>query len=243
MQRCSSFADEDSMNAWPWGRGRRRGDGRPNAPRPAADPGGGYASLTPDSRRRGARPRAAAGADRARRAPRRCAGRPRHHGPPQTPAAPAGRAMPAPRKPPAHSAARTLAEIAGRAGCRLTEFDHDPISNPPVSGRVDERIYAPDGSYVGRRSPSTLATVHALLHGRVVFQYRRDVSAAEIAPLQRLVRRRPSRTLLLANRTRMRDRVAATAYLTLMTCPRVDARTMAALAAFRDRRVAFGQAF
>jgi hypothetical protein len=158
-------------------------------------------------------------------------------------AAPAGLAITGPRKPPAHSAARTLAEIAGRAGCRLTEFDHDPISNPPVSGRVDERIYAPDGSYVGRRSPSTLATVHALLHGRVVFQYRRDVSAAEIAPLQRLVRRRPSRTLLLANRTRMRDRVAATAYLTLMTCPRVDARTMAALAAFRDRRVAFGQAF
>jgi hypothetical protein len=41
----------------------------------------------------------------------------------------------------------------------------------------------------------------------------------------------------------MRYRVAATAYLTLMSCPAVDGRTMAALAAFRDRRVGFGQAF
>lgn len=158
-------------------------------------------------------------------------------------AAPAGLAMTGPRKPPAHAPARTLAEIAGRAGCKLTEFDHDPRSNPPVSGPVDERIYAPDGSYVGRRSPSTVATVHALLHGRVVFQYSRDVSATDIAPLQRLVGRRPSRTLLVADNTGMRYRVAATAYLTLMTCPGVDGRTMAALAAFRDRRVGFGQAF
>jgi hypothetical protein len=158
-------------------------------------------------------------------------------------AAPAGLAVTGPRTPPAHAPARTLAEIARGAGCTLAEFGHDPRSNPPVSGPVDERIYARDGSYVGRPSPSTLATVHAVLHGRVVFQYRRDVSAAEIAPLQRLVRRRPSRTLLFANRTGMRYRVAATAYLTLMSCPAVNRRTMAALAAFRDRRVGFGQAF
>jgi hypothetical protein len=37
--------------------------------------------------------------------------------------------------------------------------------------------------------------------------------------------------------------VAATAYLTLMTCPRVDARTLVALRAFVDRRRDFGQAF
>ena len=158
-------------------------------------------------------------------------------------AAPAGLAVSGARKPPPAAAARTLAEIASQAGCRLTEFDHDPGSNPPVSGRVDERVYAHDGSYVGRRSPSTLASVHALLHGRVVFQYRPDVPAAELAPLDRLVRRRPSRALLFANRTRMPYRITATAYLTLMSCPRVDDRSLAALRAFRDRRVAFGQAF
>jgi hypothetical protein len=158
-------------------------------------------------------------------------------------AAPAGLAVSGPRKAPRHVAASTLAAIARRAGCTLTEFRHDPGSNPPVSGTVDERISASDGSYVGRRSPSTPANVHALLHGRVVFQFRPDVPPVEIAPLDRLVRRTPSRTLLFANRTGMRYRVTATAYLTLMSCPGVNARTMAALQAFRDRRVGFGQAF
>ena len=157
--------------------------------------------------------------------------------------APAGLAVSRPRTPRPHAAIATLGAIARQAGCTLTEFGRDPGSNPPVSGRVDERVYAPDGSYVGRRSPSTLASVHALLHGRVVFQYRPDVPGTEIAALDRLVRRRPSRTLLFANRTGMRYQVTATAYLTLMACPRVDGRTMAALQAFRDRRVGFGQAF
>jgi hypothetical protein len=52
------------------------------------------------------------------------------------------------------SATVVLGEIARRAGCALSEFDRDPGTNPPVSGRVDERITARDGSYVGRRSPS-----------------------------------------------------------------------------------------
>jgi hypothetical protein len=158
-------------------------------------------------------------------------------------AAPAGLALSRRTPPPAGADGRTLAAIAHEAGCTLRDFDRDPRTNPPVSGRVDERIYARDGSYVGRRSPSTLAGVHALLHGRVVFQFRPDVPASEIAPLDRLVRRSPSRTLLFANRTGMRYRVTATAYLTLMACPGVDARTIAALRAFRDRRAGFGPAF
>jgi hypothetical protein len=57
------------------------------------------------------------------------------------------------------------------------------------------------------------------------------------------VRRSPSRTLLFVNDTHMRAPVAATAYLTLMTCPRVDAATIRALRAFRARRSGFGQGF
>jgi Protein of unknown function (DUF3105) len=142
-------------------------------------------------------------------------------------------------RPPTH----TLDELARDAGCRLTEYDADPNSNPPVSGRVDERVYAKDGSYVGRRAPTTLASVHALLHGRIVLQYRPDLSAVQVRALDRLVRRTPSRTLLFANHTGMRAPVAATAYLTLMTCPRVDPATLAALRAFRARRIGFGQGF
>jgi len=112
-----------------------------------------------------------------------------------------------------------------------------------VSGRVDERIHANDGSYVGRRPPTTLASVHALLHGRVVLQYRPDLPAAQVRTLDRLVRRTPTRTLLFANNTAMRAPVAATAYLTLMTCSRVDPAALAALRAFRARRIGFGQRF
>lgn len=137
----------------------------------------------------------------------------------------------------------TLADIASAAGCRLTELVQARVTNPPVTGRVDERVTAQDGSYVGRPSPSTLASTHALLHGRVLLQYQPELPAAQVASLQRFVLRDPEKVLLFANRTGMPQPVAATAYLTLMTCPRVDARTLVALRAFVDRRRDFGQAF
>jgi hypothetical protein len=68
-----------------------------------------------------------------------------------------------------------------------------------VSGRVSEHLTAPDGSYVGRRSPSTLAAVHALLHGRVVMEYRPDLPIVQVAWLDRFVRREPAGALLFAN--------------------------------------------
>jgi hypothetical protein len=64
-----------------------------------------------------------------------------------------------------------LAEIARDAGCGLTEFHDDMDTNPPVRGRFVERMRARDGSYAGRRPPSLTATIHALYHGRVLFQY------------------------------------------------------------------------
>jgi hypothetical protein len=76
-----------------------------------------------------------------------------------------------------------------------------------------------------------------------VLQYRPDLPGVQVRALDRLVRRTPSRTLLFANNTGMRAPVAATAYLTLMTCPRVDHATLGALSAFRARRSGFGQAF
>lgn len=156
---------------------------------------------------------------------------------------PIGLALPDAAKRPAASTTAPLGDVVRRAGCRLSEFETDPRSNPPVSGRVDERITADDGSYVGRRAPSALAATHALLHGRVVVQYQPRLPADQIRRLDRLVRRNPAGALLIANRTGMPQPVAATAYLTLMTCPRVDARTVGALRAFRARRGNFGQDF
>jgi hypothetical protein len=137
----------------------------------------------------------------------------------------------------------SLRQIAEAAGCNLTAFDSDPRSNPPVSGRVDERITTRDGSYVHRRPPSELASVHALLHGRVIIQYQPSLPVTEINALDRLVRQHPDSVLLLANQTAMRHAIAATAYLNLMTCRRVDGNTLAALRAFRDGLKNFGQSF
>jgi hypothetical protein len=53
----------------------------------------------------------------------------------------------------------------------------------------------------------------------------------------------PDQVLLFENQTGMPTRVAATAYLSRITCPRVDRATLRALAAFRDRRRGFGQGF
>jgi hypothetical protein len=136
-----------------------------------------------------------------------------------------------------------LARVAERAGCRLTEFRDGMDTNPPVNGRVIERISTPDGSYARRRAPSLLATTHALYHGRILFQYRPRLPAAELQALDRYVRKDPADVLLFENQTGMHAPVAATAYLSVMTCPRVDRRTLHALAEFRARRHAFGQGF
>jgi hypothetical protein len=137
-----------------------------------------------------------------------------------------------------------LADIARRAGCALEDLlDGSSPGNPPVTGRMVERVLAADGSYAGRRPPSPVGAMHALLHGRVLFQYRRDVRGDELRALDQMVRRDSKSVLLFENRTGMPARVAATAYLSRMTCPRVDRATLGALAAFRDRRRAFGQGF
>ena len=157
-------------------------------------------------------------------------------------AAPVGLAL-APGKRRAKDDDGSLAAIARDAGCRLTEFSSDPHSNPPVSGPVDEWVNFRDGSYVGRRPPSQAAAMHAMFHGRVLVQYRPDLPAAQIARLDRVVRGKGDKALLFANGSGMTSPVAATAYLTLMTCPAANARTLRALSAFRDRRADFGQGF
>jgi uncharacterized protein DUF3105 len=150
-----------------------------------------------------------------------------------------GRADAKPRPRPAS----TLAQIATRAGCSLDEFHDGMDTNPPVTGRFTERARAPDGSYVGKPQPTPEATIHALFHGRVLLQYRAGLARRDQGALDRLTRADPDRVLLFENRTAMPAAVAATAYLSVMTCPRVDRPALAALTAFRERRRAFGQSF
>jgi len=106
-----------------------------------------------------------------------------------------------------------------------------------------ERARFDDGSYAGRRPPSLDASIHALLHGRVLFQYRPGIAADDLRALDRLTRRDQDQVLLFENQTGMEPLVAATAYLTVMTCSRVDDKVLRALDVFRSRRRAFGQGF
>src|SRR4051812_1856431 len=113
--------------------------------------------------------------------------------------------------------AATLAQIATRAGCRLNEFHDGMDTNPPVTGRFRERARTADGSYVGKRPPSAESTIHALFHGRVLFQYRPGLAEHDIRALDRLTRADPDRVLLFENQTSMTAAAAATAYLSVMT--------------------------
>jgi hypothetical protein len=137
----------------------------------------------------------------------------------------------------------SLRDVARKAGCRLQEYENARVTNPPVSGRLVERAIATDGSYIGRATPSVDATTHSLLHGRVLIQYQPGLPEPQVRALDQLVKDDPDRVVGFANQTRMATPVAATAYLSLLTCPRVTASTLHALRVFRDRRRGFGSAF
>jgi hypothetical protein len=138
---------------------------------------------------------------------------------------------------------KTLEEVARDSGCRLQEYENGRVTNPPVSGSLVERAIVADGSHIGRSTPSIDATTHSLLHGRVLIQYRPGLPKPEVRALDRLVKEDPDRVVGFANQTGMTAAVAATAYLSLLTCPRVTPRTLHALRVFRDRRRGFGRAF
>jgi len=138
---------------------------------------------------------------------------------------------------------KTLGELAREAGCRLQEYDNGQVTNPPVTGRLIEQAIATDGSHIGRGTPSLDATTHSLLHGRVLIQYRPGLPKREVRALDQLVKDDPDRVVGFANQTGMKAPVAATAYLSLLTCPRVSAGTLRVLRVFRDRRRGFGSAF
>ena len=137
----------------------------------------------------------------------------------------------------------TLKDVAQKAGCRLREYEKSRVTNPPVTGRRVERTIAADGSHIGRSAPTRNSTIHSLLHGRVLIQYRPGLPEPEVRALDRLVKRDPDRVVGFENQTGMTAPAAATAYLSLLTCPRVDAGSLRALRVFRDRRRGFGNAF
>jgi hypothetical protein len=135
-----------------------------------------------------------------------------------------------------------LADIAARAGCRVVEYDTLRPTNPPVGGRIsNESFIAHDGSYVHRTPPSERGSLHSLMHGRVLIRFSRDLPEAQLRALDLFTRRDSDQVVTFADTIGLRSPVVATAWLSMMTCPAVTPRTLAALGAFRDRRRGFGQ--
>ena len=117
-------------------------------------------------------------------------------------------------------------------------------TNPPTSGDHDASP-ASDGIYDAGGTPPAEKLVHALEHGRVLFQYKPGTSKSVVTQLQTLITgpgpngRAPGyNQLLFQNATQMRYQVAATAWTRLLSCPKFQgAPTMAALRTFRDAYV------
>jgi uncharacterized protein DUF3105 len=135
----------------------------------------------------------------------------------------------------------SLHALALKNGCRLIEVDTPRKTNPPTTGKFRESERTADRDYTRSRTPPLRATVHALLHGRILFQYQPGLERPAITALRALYTESPSKVLLFRNKTRMPYEVAATAYLSALVCPHFSADAVSALRAFRDRRRAFAQ--
>jgi hypothetical protein len=141
----------------------------------------------------------------------------------------------------ANPRSNSLQALASKADCELIELDLGRPTNPPTTGSFRERDRVRDGDHSRSRTPPLKATLHALLHGRVLFQYRPGVRPSALAAMRRLYAEDPEKVLLFQNQTGMRYEAAATAYLAAIVCPRLTPAGLDAFRAFRDRRRAFAQ--
>jgi type II secretory pathway pseudopilin PulG len=137
---------------------------------------------------------------------------------------------------------------AQAAGCTFREFrsegrDHtsDPVrnyrTNPPTSG-AHNPLAAQDGIYKPGNEPEKENWVHALEHGRIVFQYKPGTPQATIDRLTALAQEELKgsagyHTLVLQNNTKMRPAVAVVAWTRSLTCPRLDDASADAMRTFR----------
>ena len=134
-----------------------------------------------------------------------------------------------------------LDEAARAAECTTKSFrsegrNHvtEPVrygSNPPHSG-PHHPIPADDGIY--DEPPRTEALVHSLEHGRIVMQFRPQVSDEVKGQLKSLYEEDPSHMLLVPN-ARMPHEVAATAWTKVLGCRKATPAVFDAIRAFRVR--------
>ena len=144
--------------------------------------------------------------------------------------------------------AGTVRQQAQAAGCTFREFrsegrDHtsDPVNtyrtNPPTSGPHNP-LAAQDGIYAAGNEPNEENWVHALEHGRILFQYKEGTANATVKRLTALAQEELEgsagyHTLVLQNNTRMTPAVAAVSWTRSLTCPRLNDASADAMRSFR----------
>jgi len=134
-----------------------------------------------------------------------------------------------------------LDQAARAAGCTTESFpsqgrNHvtEPVrykSNPPHSG-AHNPVPADDGIY--DESPRTESLVHSLEHGRIVMQFRPQVSDEVKGRLKSLFEEDPSHMVLVPN-ARMPYEVAATAWTKVLACRKAAPAVFDAIRAFKVR--------
>lgn len=149
-----------------------------------------------------------------------------------------------------------LNEAVEASGCELTRHPiegrgHttktvDYKTNPPTSGAHDPTP-SQDGIY-NDGAPDIEQSVHALEHGRILFQYPKGSSDQLVGQMVNLFNESVKGTegyhsLLFENQTNMDAAIAATAWGYTLACPEVNDRVWDALRAFRRDRVDKGPEF
>lgn len=142
-----------------------------------------------------------------------------------------------------------FAATAKAAGCTFTSpraegRDHTDgkvtyKTNPPASG-AHNPVAAQDGVYAPGNEPEKENWVHALEHGRVLFQYRPGTPAADVAKLRALAEEELNdspgyHTLVLQNNTDMPSRFAVVAWTKILTCEQLTPQAQNVMRSFRER--------
>jgi hypothetical protein len=144
-----------------------------------------------------------------------------------------------------------LREAARAAGCEIRTLPDEGAghvteavkykSNPPTSGEHDPSP-AEDGVYVADNPPDVEQSVHALEHGRILFQYRAGTPSTRIEQLESMSDEEVKgssgyKSLVFQNQTDMPHAVAATSWKKMLSCKTFDDGAFDALRAFRLENV------
>jgi len=110
-------------------------------------------------------------------------------------------------------------------------------ANPPTSGNHDP-VPSEDGEYSADSPPDIEQSVHALEHGRILFQYKEGSPAERIGQLKSVFEEEFKGTpayhaLFFQNQTDMEPMAVATAWDNALTCPQWNDQVFDALRAFR----------